>query len=61
MQPLAPISIAVPRSGWRAISRAGTSNRQNATAVSFRPGGNCRGWKYHAISIGTATFMISDG
>jgi hypothetical protein len=51
----------VPRSGWRAISTAGTAII--STAASSRPGRGGSGCsaRYQAIIIGTAIFIISEG
>ncbi len=60
-RPLAATSRAVPRSGWRAISNAGTARMAPATSDASRSGGRRRGCRYQAIIIGTASFMISEG
>jgi hypothetical protein len=59
--PLAAISAAVPRSGCMATSPAGRKIISASTSRDFQSGGNGRSCRYQAASIGTASFMISEG
>ncbi len=59
--PLAAISAAVPRSGWMATSPAGRKMMTASTSSDFQSGGSGRSCRYQAASMGTASFMISDG
>ena len=59
--PLAAINAAVPRSGSTATSAAGRNINSASTSSERQSGGNGRSCRYQAASMGTASFMISEG
>ncbi len=59
--PLATTSNAVPRSGWFAISAAGTAISTATVASEASRGGNSRWFSTHAAIIGTVSLASSDG
>jgi len=59
--PLAAIKAAVPRSGCIATRPAGTKMISARTSSDFQSGGRPRSCRYQALSMGTASFMISEG
>src|SRR6185312_8248728 len=60
-KPEANTRSAVPRSGWRAMRPTGTASITPASAKSRSRRPSSWRWKYHASTIGTAIFMISEG
>ncbi len=61
MIPDAAISNAVPRSGWRAIKSVGTMIMTAINSSCPARGGKRRSCRYHAVIMGTPSFMISEG
>ena len=61
IKPAAMTRSEVPRSGCLAINRPGIITRTIMTINSLPVGGNLFSWRYHAIIMGTESFIISDG
>ena len=59
--PLATMRAAVPRSGCIATSPAGRKMITASTPRVPQSGGSGRSCRYQAASIGTPSFMISEG
>ena len=59
--PLAAINAAVPRSGCIATRPAGRKMITARISMARQSGGSGRSCRYQAASIGTASFMISEG
>ncbi len=59
--PLAAISAAVPRSGCIATIPAGRKMITASISIARQSGGSGRSCRYQAASIGTASFITSEG
>src|SRR3990172_5315901 len=60
-KPAIPTSNAVPKSGCLQINNTGTVTSKQAASMRQMPGGKDLSEEYHATTMGTASFINSDG